>query len=349
MSAAPVRARILYIDDDEALAALVRRDFARHAMEVVWAADATRGLTMLAAERFDAVALDHYMPGGDGLDVLQALGSLPHRPPVVYCTGATEGRVAVAALKAGAADYVFKEASEDFLPLLRSAVEDALERDRLKRLAAQAEAEVRAARDRAEVLLREVNHRVGNSLQLVASFILLQSRAVNDETARAALHETKNRIDAVAQVHRRLYTSDDVTHVALDDYFLGLVEELKGSLLDSPEAPTLALRTEPIRVTTDHAVSLGVMVAELITNAVKYAYPTGRGGEIRVRLEGAGAERARLTVEDDGPGLSPGKSPGSTGLGGLILRAMAETIGAKIAYTPAPRGVRAQVEFACLR
>lgn len=343
---APIR--LLYIDDDRGLSRLVQKELGRHGYDVTCAPDADAGYTALQAGAFDVCALDHYMPGREGLDVLPDILNLPSPPPVVYVTGAQDGRIAVAALRAGAADYVIKDVSEDFTALLRSALEDALLRRRLERENEAAQEEVRLARDRAEAMLREVNHRVGNSLQLVSSFISLQLRQLADEGARSALREAQVRIEAVAHVHRRLYTSSDLATVAMDEYLTGLVEELGKSIGPdtSPEggSPRLSLRAEPMRVTTDQAVSLGVIVTELVTNAVKYAYAPGEGGEIRVVLEAAPDGRAILTVEDDGPGLGDG-APKGTGLGAKIVSAMAGGLRSAVQFDTEHRGVRAQMVF----
>jgi two-component sensor histidine kinase len=265
---------------------------------------------------------------------------------VVYVTGAQEGSLAVAALRAGAADYVIKDVSEDFTSLLRSAVDDALNRRRLQRENEQAQAEVAAARDRAEAMLREVNHRVGNSLQLVSSFISLQARQLKDAGAKGALREAQVRIEAVAHVHRRLYTSGDMATVALDEYLRGLIDELGQSLGPDGSSPDLRLEAEPLTVSTDQAVSLGVIVSELVTNAVKYAYAPGQGGEIRVRLEKADGHRAVLTVEDDGPGIDPADDkPKGTGLGRKIIAAMAGGLKSALEFDAEHKGVRARLAF----
>jgi two-component sensor histidine kinase/CheY-like chemotaxis protein len=338
--------RLLYIDDDRGLSRLIEKELGRHGYAVTCAPDGDAGLEVLrSGQAFDICALDHYMPGRDGLDVLPDILALEAPPPVVYVTGAQEGRIAVAALRAGAADYVIKDVSEDFTTLLRNALEAALHSRRLQRETEEAQEEVRLARDRAEILLREVNHRVGNSLQLVSSFMSLQMRHLTDEGARAALRESQARIEAVAHVHRRLYTSDDVSTVAMDEYLHGLIDELAKSVGPHGAAPRLTLDAAPLRVSTDQAVSLGVVVTELVTNAVKYAYGPGETGEIRIILKpDETRDRALLTVEDDGPGMAAGAAKG-TGLGGKIISAMASGLRSAVEFDPEHKGVRARLAF----
>jgi two-component sensor histidine kinase len=208
----------------------------------------------------------------------------------------------------------------------------------------RANKDIRVARDRAETLLKEVNHRIGNSLQLASSFIAMQARSVKSEAARAALRGTQSRLEAVAHIHRSLYTSDDVTVVELDEYLAGLVEALQGSLAPYPGGPKVTFKAEPLRAPTDRAVSLGVILAELVTNAVKYAYAADSGGEIRVRLLSPGEHRGILVVEDDGQGMKGG-APKGTGLGQRIIDAMAANLHATMEYDTHHKGVRATLAF----
>src|SRR5579875_2481385 len=95
---------ILYIDDDEGIRRLAARALKRRGYDVTLAERGEEGVALAAERRFDVIAVDHYMPGLDGLETLARLGALPDPPPIVYVTGSEEGRIAVAALKAGAAD-----------------------------------------------------------------------------------------------------------------------------------------------------------------------------------------------------------------------------------------------------
>ena len=340
---------VLYIDDDAGLRRLAARVLARHGYAVTVAESGAEGVALAQDAAFDLIAVDHYMPGLDGLETLAQLRALPVPPPVVYVTGSDEGRIAVAALKAGAADYVVKTVGSDFFDLLASAFAQVLERAALERDKRTAEQELRASNARLEALLSEVNHRVANSLQIVSAMVRLQATALDDGAARLALEDTQRRIAAIAQVHRRLYTSNDVEQVDMREYLGALVEEL-GETWSTPAAPrTLRLAADPIRLSTDRAVSLGVIVTELVSNACKYAYPA-RAGEVRVSLSGDGDGHFRLAVEDDGVGMATDAAPRGTGVGTKLIRAMAQSLQTMVEYDTAPKrtgpGVRATLRAA---
>ncbi|RTL93906.1 MAG: response regulator [Bradyrhizobiaceae bacterium] len=345
-SAAPT---LLYIDDDATLARLVERGLKRLGFTVEHAPDGAAGLERIQHGGIDVVALDQYMPGLDGLETLERIMALPEAPPVVFVTASQDSKIAVTALKAGAADYLVKDLQGEFVPLLQVAAEGALRQARLQKARDEAEAEVRASRDRyaalaaeREVLLREVNHRVGNSLQIIASLLHLQANSSSQEDVKAALTNAMGRVAAVAQVHRRLYTSHDLKSVLLNQYLDALLDDLRRSA-EGNRMSRLTLKAEPVEIDQDRAVAIGIVVNELVMNAVKYAYPDGPG-PIHVELKLANDD-VLLSIADNGVGLNATSDPRSTGMGQRIVSAMATKLDATVAPDPDHDGTKILVRF----
>jgi two-component sensor histidine kinase len=336
-------ATILYIDDDEGLRLLTRRTLERLGYRVLLAADGAAGVALATANPVDLVAVDHYMPGMDGLATLAALQALPSPPPVLYVTGSDESRLAVAALKAGAIDYVVKAVDEDFFTLLANTIEQALATASLKRQKDQAEALLLESNARLQAMLQEVNHRVANSLQLVSSFVHMQSRSLDDEAARSALADTQRRISAIAQVHRSLYASPSVEQVDMADYLAHLVAELRETLATGTGKRRILLNAAPLALATDKAVAIGIIVNELVTNAWKYAFAEEGKGTVTVALSIEPDGKYLLAVEDDGRGMDESADVKGTGLGSKLVAAMASSLRADFAYVPLEHGVRAQL------
>jgi two-component sensor histidine kinase len=340
---------LLYIDDDEALARLVNRGLTRLGFNVVHAISGKVGLERLQQGDIDVVALDQYMPGLDGLETLERILAIPNAPPVVFVTASQDSSIAVTALKAGAADYLVKDVQGDFIPLLQVAVNGALRQARIQKARDDAEAEVHASRDRyaalaaeREVLLREVNHRVGNSLQIIASLLHLQANSSTQEDVKVALTNAMGRVAAVAQVHRRLYTSHDLKSVLLNQYLEALLEDLRRSA-EGNRMSRLTLKAEPVEIDPDRAVAIGIIVNELVMNAVKYAYPDG-AGPIHVELAAQG-DNLLLSIADDGVGLNVKTDPRSTGMGQRIVTAMASKLEASVERDPVHVGTRIVLRF----
>jgi two-component sensor histidine kinase len=347
---------ILLIDDDVALTRLMQKECERHRYKVSVAADGAAGLARVAEGGIDGVVLDHHLPDQDGLSVLAAIRQLPEVPPVIYLTASAEASVAVAALKAGAADYVVKDVSGDFRTLLLYALDSAFAAAAMRRAKEAAEAEVRAARDRFKavaeeraLLMREINHRVTNSLAIVCTLLRVRiSRALRPEV-RAALSDAEVRIQAFARIHRHLYTSDDVRSVSLELYLKSLIDDLRLSIEEGVSIEEggveITLNADPVEIDPDRAVAAGVLVTELIINAKKHAYPAGKG-QIRVGLRTINAHSAELSVEDDGIGSANGASSAPRGLGTIIIQAMGFKLGSKIVFDPSHRGTRVMATFA---
>ncbi|WP_283193894.1 histidine kinase dimerization/phosphoacceptor domain -containing protein [Rhizobium sp. AN80A] len=171
-----------------------------------------------------------------------------------------------------------------------------------------------------DFLLKEVNHRVQNSLQLVAAFLRLQGKTSGDDAVRLQLEEADRRLSAVALVHRRLYRDDSVEVVDLSRYLEDLVSEMK-TTMDDEWARQFDLELAPVQISTDRAVNVGLVLTELVINAQKHAYE-GRPGRLSVILE-QHRGMFRLIVMDHGAGK---KSGGGSGFGKRMLAAVVDQL-----------------------
>ena len=342
--------RILYVDDDPGAARLAQKHLERSGFIVEIANDGASGVARVKQGALDAVALDHFMPKQDGLATLAAIRALPDAPPVVYVTATNDGHVAVAALKAGASDYVFKDIGGEFLTLLATSLEQAAAKARLLKAKKEMETEIRAARDRfqalaaeREVLLREVNHRVGNSLQLISSLLGIQEAALANDEAKMALRQARQRVQAIAQLHKQLYAANDVASISLNDYLETVVGDLRRSSSDRITI-ALILPEDTNDVIPDHALAIGIAITELVLNALKHAYPLGEGA-IRIALRAEGSSWVSITVEDDGLGRDMFGGVAKPGLGQTIVSAMASKLDAEWGYDSEYSGTRATLRI----
>ncbi|MGO9544030.1 MAG: sensor histidine kinase [Rhodomicrobium sp.] len=346
------RPRILIVDDDEGFCKFVAKHLERANFEVTSAHSAEEGLPSALNGSFDAIVLDHMLPEHDGLIFLNSMAGSECAPPIVYLTANQDSRVAVAALKAGAADHVIKDVHGDFLILLENAVTNAMLAAAIRRDKEKAEAEIRAARDQFKaladeraLLLREVNHRVSNSLQLIASLLHFQGDLSGNADVKAALKEAIGRVLAVARVHRSLYASFDARWISLAGYLSSLIRDLKDvSAGGKCEESAIAFASDPIQAGPDTAVAVGIVTAELVLNALKHAYPDGRG-PVRVSLRAVDSN-VELAVEDDGVGgMDEIPQAGRRGLGHRIISGMSEKLYGCIHYQARHPGTRASLTF----
>lgn len=338
-----VRPRLLYIDDDEGLCHLARRKLGRQGFDVTIAEGGAAGIERAQAETFDVVALDHYMPGQDGLETLAQLLALPSPPAVIYVTGSEETHIAVAALKAGAVDYVTKSVGDDFFDLLTRSIGQALTARRTLLEKELVEQRLRETNTQLETMLSEMNHRVANSLQMVSAMVNLQARIAKGDEAKAVLNDIRQRIHAVGRVHRQLYVGGTATTIAMDSYIEGLAEDLSHSFSSEAAPRPVSVKADAVVLPASMAVSMGILINELVSNACKYAYADGEAGEVRVHFESEGPASFTLTVEDDGGGFDASHPPTGTGLGSQIIRIMAETLGGELTLHNMAPGFRVQV------
>jgi len=202
---------------------------------------------------------------------------------------------------------------------LRRSIHDAQQHQRIRALNQEYQRAIvlkDAALAQKDLLMKEVNHRVQNSLQLVAAFLRLQAREAGGDTA-AHLVEAQARLSAVALVHRRLYRDDQIESVDLSRYIAELVGDMKQSL-GGDWANRMRLDLAPVLIPTDRAVDIGLILTELVINATKYAYD-GAAGPISIALE-QHRDRFRLIVADDGRGKGEGAGFGSRMMSAMVQR-----------------------------
>lgn len=191
-------------------------------------------------------------------------------------------------------------------------------------------------RQRVEALLQDTNHRIGNSLATVSSLLALQMMRSRSDDVRTALEAARLRVHAVASAHRRLRLGDDLETASADEFLSAVIEDLAETQTDGGRV-TLRSELAPIEVGARDATTLGILVGELVTNALKYAFPEDRRGEIVIVLDRDDDGTPRLRVSDNGVGM-PAIEPGSeAGLGSVIIRQLAEQFGGEPDYG-APEG-----------
>jgi chemotaxis protein methyltransferase CheR len=201
------------------------------------------------------------------------------------------------------------------------AIEDVTERVKLER-------EHAIAHERIAMLMQELTHRVKNSLQSIAAMVMIEARSHKSGEGKAALERVSHRIDALGQLYSKLSKSDTVEAVDAATYLDELCHDLVASVQrEGTRAIVLKTDIESVLLPTDRAISIGLIVNELLTNALKYAFPNESKGTVMVTLKRVPRE-LRLTIADDGKGLDPLRA--DSGLGGRLVEGFAQQLGGQI-------------------
>lgn len=196
----------------------------------------------------------------------------------------------------------------------------------------RAQAQISASLHEKELLLKEIHHRVKNNLQVIASLLSLQAGGAQDPAAREMLRESQNRVRSMALIHEELYRGGDLARVAFSRYLSGLTAQLVRTYRTVSHSAELVLEVDDdVAVDLDRAIPCGLIVNELVTNALKYAFTNGRPGRLLVSLTRYPGNLLRLTVADDGPGLPAGLDWRNTETLGLqLVTTLAEQLGGTV-------------------
>jgi two-component sensor histidine kinase len=203
------------------------------------------------------------------------------------------------------------------------AIEDVTERRIIER-------DLKALLDQRDVLLQEMQHRVGNSLQIIASILLIKARTVRNEETRLHLHDAHKRIMSIAAMQKQLDAGRHGEAIAIGPYLTRLCETLAGSMIGEQRPITLEVHAQDGSATSEEAVSMGLIVTELVLNALKHAFPDGREGRVLVAYDVAGSSW-RLSVSDDGIGRPDDNAPETVpGLGTNLVEALANQLEGRV-------------------
>lgn len=186
------------------------------------------------------------------------------------------------------------------------------------------------------ILLQELQHRVANSLQIIASVLMQGAKKVRSEQARGHLRDARNRVMSIATMQRQLAASR-LGEVVLRDYFTDLCASIGASMISDHDQLSLTVTVDQSVTKADDSVSLGLIVTELVINALKHAFPRHRKGTIRVDYRSDGSAWT-LSVRDTGVGLPKNHAEAKPGLGTGIVDALAKQLGASVRHSPADPG-----------
>jgi PAS domain S-box-containing protein len=207
-----------------------------------------------------------------------------------------------------------------------------------------AEDKIRASLDEKDVLLREVHHRVKNNLAVISSLFYLQSNYSGDAQVTSVLQESQDRVRSMALVHESLYRSTNLTAVEFAGYVRRLADHLVTTYAPTTGSVRLKIDMEPIELTIEQAIPCGLIMNELITNALKHAFHTERAPELTIGGHCRPDGRCEFSVEDNGVGLPDGAADGRP-LGLRLIQLLGTQLGADLSLLRVETGTHAHLSF----
>lgn len=329
---------ILNVDDNEPGRYATTRILSRAGYQVIEAGTGKDALRLARSLSPQLVVLDINLPDMNGIDVCRQLKTDPQTAAImVLQVSATNIAVLdrVNSLSAGADSFLVEPIEPEELEAVARALL------RLHR----SEAELRRSLAERDLLLREVNHRVKNSLQLVLSMLSLQGHRFKEPETRELFTKAISRVTAIAAIHERLYQDADPLTVEMHTYLTGLCAELvRASGMEENAQATLQIEVEQMRLPTEHGVAVALVVNELVMNALKHAQPASGPAVISVRLVRYNVGQVRLTVTDNG-GSPEQSSSEVAGLGTQLIRMLARQLNGTVSVERAASNYSVHVAF----
>jgi two-component sensor histidine kinase len=332
---------ILNVDDNEPGRYATTRILNRAGFQVIEAGTGKEALRLARSASPQLIVLDINLPDMNGIEVCRQIKSDPQTATtMVLQVSATNITLLdrVQSLAAGADSFLVEPIEPEELEAVAKALL------RLHR----SEAQLRQALAERELLLREVNHRVKNSLQLVLSMLSLQGSEFREAGAKELFAKAIARVTAIASIHERLYQDNDPLTIDMQTYLSGLCAELERAGIGDERHANLRTDIESLRLPTENGVSVALLVNELVMNAMKHGRPLDRLAVINVSLRRIDSGQVRLTIADNGPGIGAAASGASgqppSGLGTRLISMLVRQLNGQLSIEDAD-GYAAHITF----
>jgi chemotaxis protein methyltransferase CheR len=252
-------------------------------------------------------------------------------------------RIGQRSLIVGVSEILF---ADKFHKAILLSFHDVTERRRIENERAALHNETQKLLKEKHVLLLEMQHRIFNSLQIIANILMMKTRTATSEETRRHLQDAYSRVMSVATMQRHIDDAARTETVKLAPYFTTVCDSLAKSMIDDEKRVSVRYEFDDASARSSEAVSLGLIVTELVINALKHAFPTNRpDAEILVKYETSGANW-RLTVSDNGIGRPQDSAGSSDGLGSTLVKALAHQIKAQIETVSSARGLAVSITHA---
>ena len=316
------KTRVFLIEDDKvdqmAFKRLVKESDLPYDYSI--AGSVSEAKEMLGLKKYEIVISDYLLGDGTAFDVFDSVVDTP----IIVVTGSGDEEIAVKAMKAGAYDYLIKDPKGNYLKVLPVTVENAIRRKKNEELVKKHTAElvktneklqmdirvrkkmeerIKASLKEKEVLLKEVHHRVKNNMQVIYGLFEIQSDYIKDKKCLDIFRSCQNQIMSMGLIHKILYKSKDLANIDFYEYISNLANKLFHSYGFSTDRVELKINIDDVSLGIDTSIRCGLIISELISNSLKYAFPEGEQGEIKIELHSLNGDELELIVSDNGIGI----------------------------------------------
>lgn len=331
---------LLLIEDDDDHAFLIQETIQQigpNVAQVQRAMSLTEGLAKCKQQDYNIVLLDLGLPESTGLDTLKNFFLEDNTKTVVVLTSQTDLEIGAKAINMGAEDYLPKDALTP--TILSRSIRYAIERSMHRKDVAEKQKLLQGSLKEKEALLKEVYHRVKNNMQVISSLLKLQSHAVQDKGLKTLFDETRARVAAMSLVHERLYQSESLSRIELGKYTETLANSIFQNYVIDTGKIELELNAGEVYLPIDKAVPFGLILNELISNALKHGFPTDstggqKKGKVMISISMNSRSEIELIVHDSGAGLPANFAlEKTTSMGMDLIRVLTQQLHGQIEYT----------------